>query len=83
MRKEIDDTDSSELQDAAVRQLRLIRIGLRNEDKETLNAVKKDLQSRYGDTVGAEVFENILSKEIIKINKRQLEKNYPELKGKI
>jgi len=83
MRKEINNSDLNEFQDAAVRQLRLIRIGVRNKDQKTLDVVKEDLQSRYGDAVGAKVFDNLLFKEAAEINKRQLEKDYPELKGKI
>jgi len=83
MRKEIDNSDFNDFQDAAVRHFRLIRIGIRNKDQKTLDVVKGDLQSRYGDTVGAKVFDNLLFREAAKINKRQIEKDYPELKGKI
>lgn len=76
-------SDLEEFADAAVRRLRLIRIGLKNQDQMTLDAVKKDLQSEWGDLLGAEVFDELLFREIMEINKDEMEEKYPELKGKL
>lgn len=77
------DLQSDEVEDAAVRRSRLLRIGLINKDQGILAAVKADYILEYGSPFGEKVFERLVDNWIEEINKADIIRGNPELKGMI
>lgn len=71
-----DNYKSDEFEDAAVRRFRLLRIGARNKDHETLQAVKDDLIGEYGEILGSKVYDGLFFEVISEINLEDMKQNH-------
>lgn len=76
-------TDPDSLEDASVRRMRLLRIGVRNGDKVTLDAVKDDLAQAYGKTLGEEVYDSLFWRVVEDQNAADIKREYGIDLGKL
>lgn len=68
-----------EVDEAAARRIGLIRAGLRNKDQETLDVVKEEFQSMFGEFIGGKIFDNLLFHKMAEINREDIGESYPEI----
>lgn len=75
-RMNLQEHHSDKFEDAAVRRLRLLRIGVRNKDQITLDAVKDDLVKEFGEVLGPKVYDNLLFFVSSDINIEDIKEQY-------
>ena len=72
-------TDPDSLEDASVRRMRLLRIGVRNKDTVTLDAVKEDLVKTFGEKLGEEVYECLFFQVVLDQNTADIKRDHQEI----